>query len=47
MKFWKVFRIVTSIVFVLALAFVFLIARHRLAAADADSDLQSAPVIVR
>jgi hypothetical protein len=46
MKFWKVFRIVTSIVFVLALAFVFLVARHRLAAAD-DSDLPSAPVIVR
>ena len=46
MKFWKVFRIVASIIFVLALAFVFLIARHRLAAAD-DSDFQSAPVIVR
>jgi hypothetical protein len=47
MKFWKVFRIVTSVLFVLALVFIFLLARHRLAALDDDSESQTAPVIVR
>jgi hypothetical protein len=47
MKFWKVFRIVTTILFLLALVFVFLLARHRLATMQDDSDLPTAPVIVR
>ena len=47
MKFWRLFRIVTTVLFVLVLLFVFLLARHRLVTIDDDNDLPTAPVIVR